>query len=465
MTRFQAPVAMTDLMGAPGADTLSGGSGSDIFVLSKLSDSTVANPDTITAFSDHYDKIELTLDDIPTFVSSFTQGSTGIEIRAVQGTGADLAHTFLEIDTNGDTTADYAIKIQNFTASNITPTESNPMFTGDLIYNITGDEGANLITGTDNADTLDGAGGGDTINGGAGDDILYADGKQFNHDAVSNLKLWLDARDLNADGSIVTDGARVSTWQDKSGRDNHATQTDLNKQATFNKAGFNSDYAAITFDGSDDFLNLPDGTIPYDNSNYTVFAVLNVPDIALSTEYYFLSSGENSNNQNNSFRIYEQDGMATDGTIANVWWFNEDNSTETFNEATDYLLSFDYDNTSGRESWINNTSVVTGTNTNRQSDITQNRVGVSVNASSHFFDGNIAEILVFDKVLSSDERQRVNDMLAAKYGLGSVTGSSLAADQLNRRCRCGHLCLEQCVLFFNRPRTNGQHYRFCNQHR
>ena len=36
---------------------------------------------------------------------------------------------------------------------------------------------------------------------------------------IADLALWLDASDINADGTSLLDGAAVTTWQDKSGND------------------------------------------------------------------------------------------------------------------------------------------------------------------------------------------------------------------------------------------------------
>ena len=49
----------------------------------------------------------------------------------------------------------------------------------------------------------------------------------FNPTSLSGLKLWLDATDVDGDGSADTlvNDANVSIWVDKSGQENNATQT------------------------------------------------------------------------------------------------------------------------------------------------------------------------------------------------------------------------------------------------
>ena len=52
-------------------------------------------------------------------------------------------------------------------------------------------------------------------------------------DTVSDLVLWLDASDVNGDGSQPSDGATIGTWTDKSGLGNDATEPLLASQPTF----------------------------------------------------------------------------------------------------------------------------------------------------------------------------------------------------------------------------------------
>ena len=62
--------------------------------------------------------------------------------------------------------------------------------------------------------------------------------------------LWLDANNLS-----LNDGDPVSTWADTSGNGNNATQISASNQPTFNTNVLNG-FPAITFDGSNDYLNL-----------------------------------------------------------------------------------------------------------------------------------------------------------------------------------------------------------------
>ena len=86
-----------------------------------------------------------------------------------------------------------------------------------------------------------------------------------NPSALSNLELWLDASDSS---TITESSGLVSQWSDKSGNNNHATQS-----TTASKPILNGD--SIKFDGTDDSLSLAHGVVPDSNEASMVFLVAN----------------------------------------------------------------------------------------------------------------------------------------------------------------------------------------------
>lgn len=66
----------------------------------------------------------------------------------------------------------------------------------------------------------------------------------------STLGLWLDAEDSS---TITLNGSTVSQWSDKSGNDRHATQSTAANQPTYVAAAF-STKPALLFDGTNDVL-------------------------------------------------------------------------------------------------------------------------------------------------------------------------------------------------------------------
>ncbi|MDG1508272.1 MAG: hypothetical protein P8Q53_00660, partial [Flavobacteriaceae bacterium] len=110
----------------------------------------------------------------------------------------------------------------------------------------------------------------DTDNDGVNDVFDLDDDNDGVPDTIENFSgfssstiLWLDA----SDSSTITDsGGKVSLWKDKSGNGNHARQNTSANQPT-------SISGVITFDGSDDYLELPHGVIPDPTESSMVFMV------------------------------------------------------------------------------------------------------------------------------------------------------------------------------------------------
>ena len=85
------------------------------------------------------------------------------------------------------------------------------------------------------------------------------------NDGTSNLELWLDASDLS-----LSDGDDVSSWTDVSGNGNDAT---AGNAPTFVSGGNTSNLngrAAVSFDGSDDYLSLSSNITSVDGTYFIV---------------------------------------------------------------------------------------------------------------------------------------------------------------------------------------------------
>lgn len=163
------------LLGGAGADSMVGGLAADRFRFTSTTDAgTGASKDIIADFSQAQgDKIDLSSLGVTLSIhgmAAFTSPGSFGQIRWAQS-GSD---TLIQIDTNGNTTADMEILLQNFTAANLIAEDflsPNAGITytagagGELIY---GSNGADIIMGGAGTDTIYGWGGSDSLNGGNG---------------------------------------------------------------------------------------------------------------------------------------------------------------------------------------------------------------------------------------------------------------------------------------------------------
>jgi Ca2+-binding RTX toxin-like protein len=145
------------LIGGLGRDTLTGGAGHDTFKYASLAEIGSG------AYSDRI--VDLTADDQIDLSAiaglTFTRG--GFSGVANQVSASDQYGTGLFIDTDGDESADYALKLSD---SYDWIEETAP---GSRIYRIAASQ---TLTGTAGDDTLMGGGADDTLYGGAGNDSL-----------------------------------------------------------------------------------------------------------------------------------------------------------------------------------------------------------------------------------------------------------------------------------------------------
>jgi len=156
-----------------------------------------------------------------------------------------------------------------------------------------------------------------------------------------------------------------------------------------------------------DFFNMPDGTIPFNNSPYTIFFVAR-------TEAFcpcgVMGSGTyGANNQTNSFR-YD----ATAGIFFN-YWFNIDLLiTGATAIKKMQIFTFTY-NSSSREGFIDGVSKGSVASSNRASTAINNAIGVTNNIE--YMNGQIGEIIIFDRALKTEERKSIEQYLGKKWSI------------------------------------------------
>lgn len=225
----------------------------------------------------------------------------------------------------------------------------------------------------------------------------------------SSLVMHLDASQITG----IADGETIGTWEDLSSAGNDATQTSTDAMPTYtaSSSAFNG-MATVSFDGSDDWMDLPD---VIDVGSFTLFVVGKLN--ANGSDQYFVSGQTGSNS--NRLRIAEYGWSdlfrirvgATDYTAGNkdteMHVFTVNSVSQTWNDSTFY---------SG--------------NTNSSSQTPGLSIGSYKEGLNGFLNGEIAEIILYNRVLSDSEVAQINAELTAKYvpepatmlllGLGAV---------------------------------------------
>jgi hypothetical protein len=215
--------------------------------------------------------------------------------------------------------------------------------------------------------------------------------------SITGCSLWLDAADLT---SLTVSGGAVSQWNDKSGNANNATQSTSGNQPTS---------GSITQNGLN-VLNLTSKTMTYPTISLTTMTVFCVYRQLDFTSYRQpLSVG--------AFAFFYANGgtvgigrlAVTDEVLANWSTYGLNTSAYTIYGGTVSIAGSTTTNM-----YFNGTNVASNT-VNSSGGVVRYEIGRSELSNS----GYIAEVLIYNSVLSQTNRQSVESYLAQKWGLTS----------------------------------------------
>jgi hypothetical protein len=251
---------------------------------------------------------------------------------------------------------------------------------------------------------------------------------------IAGLQLWLDAADAStlfdatSGGSLVAANGGVARWEDKSGNGRHFSQSDSAKRPQRKTAQQNG-LDSLLFDGTNDSLTGSD-FLDGDVGGTTVFVVLQRN--ATGALHGILTKG--TTNGGWVFRIANTNklngGAWTDGSFAN----STDVSSSEAVTATGYT-AFAWRHTAGsfhtQQFFRNGISVAVASpleagsgartlpNTSDVMRIGVQRYDGALAAPGDYFlyNGNIAEIIVYDSALSDTDRDAVESYLMSKWAI------------------------------------------------
>lgn len=228
-------------------------------------------------------------------------------------------------------------------------------------------------------------------------------------DTIADLALWLDMSDAStlwADTAATTQAtSTVARVDDKSGNNNHAAQ------------GISSSYRPITgtrtinslnvldFDGSDDYFTLT-SAIGYTNG-YTAFIVAEGDDFSGTNEKVLISGDTGANFElrvETSPSSYPQIIKRNTGIYAQL---------ASWPVSTPGIISA-RSHTSGNALERDGVGTSNATVTSYTGDV--NLIGRQGNPAD-YWDGKIAEIIVYDVVLTVAQVNIVLNYLSAKWGI------------------------------------------------
>jgi len=220
----------------------------------------------------------------------------------------------------------------------------------------------------------------------------------------SDLAVW-----LRADSGVTFDipTKKVSAWADKSGQNNNVSQVISSKQPLRHGYGGINDKAYIGFDGTDDDFT-SNGFSPI-GTDFTIFEVSKI-DGATNCIFGYQRIGASIYFGSNNDQLY---ASVSDGS--------QSITTKTLvnNSSTNHIGIFKKNNISINLEYYDSTNTILKNFSNLGFDNTTtfnlNPFTIGSNNSSQFLDGNISEVIVYNRALSNNEIADVRSYLNLKY--------------------------------------------------
>ena len=287
-------------------------------------------------------------------------------------------------------------------------------------------------------------------NAAASNFVVVNDTSVFTPNLISGLQLWLDASDSStifdatAGGNLVTtDGSAVARWADKSGNNRHATQTTANARPLLMTGGNGINSKSIlSFDGTNDFFT--SSVTGFKNlSAVSIIGVVSTPVAAVAdgftmTLFSFGNAGSAGSGfpDSKSLILASATGGLNGEKITILCEKSGINSgrlgSTTYNRTANAAQALQLEvGSSGTQLYANNASV--NLNLSNQistsTNLAPNQIGYTLDDNIQigalraggslvtFGNQKIAEFLVFNRKLTTEERDTLWSYLQTKWNI------------------------------------------------
>jgi hypothetical protein len=240
----------------------------------------------------------------------------------------------------------------------------------------------------------------------------------------SGLKMWLDANDSS---TITLNGSTVSQWNDKSGTGNHVSNGTAGSQPTYQATGFNS-LPTVSFDGSNDFLG-KSSVVDVPSTGDLFFGAIFEMDTTNGIWNWIVGHRSAANSSLNGAIAIQRGGGDNQIGCHNTDVADTRIKVDVTSLLVDRIATL---GRAGGSSGNGGSVTVTATGPSGASYLTSGtqswtsssgsflQIGGRQQSGTNFFDGQISEVIVCNRNLTTAERQSFEGYLAWKWNIVST---------------------------------------------
>ncbi|MFT7087211.1 MAG: prepilin-type N-terminal cleavage/methylation domain-containing protein [Rickettsiales bacterium] len=234
--------------------------------------------------------------------------------------------------------------------------------------------------------------------------------------SIPGLRLWLepslnDSITGNQAGTNLSDGELVASWNDISGNNIDVSQEINKRQPQFIASAING-LPAIRFDGVDDVLTNNSGAISNGNNNYTMIAVWQ-KNAAGGESVIFTQDSNGCENGSGAGIMANNNSIGSYGCGAD---FNYYPTTLSLEENSPHISIVRVDKSQTNPTTIYLDGLRQASEASFIGGLNASIIGVGGSPNNGLnFNGDIAEIIVFDRALSPAELSAANKYLSKKH--------------------------------------------------
>jgi hypothetical protein len=225
----------------------------------------------------------------------------------------------------------------------------------------------------------------------------------FSPTQISGCQLWLDAADVNGNRTNPANGASVSTWVDKSGSGFNATVASGKVAGIYSTANNAMNFASSNTGYVTSYTANP--------TNETMFVVTN--NSTLNVNNFIIIGGQSGAR---SLSVASTgNGLGSVGNLKNQIVFLASTPGGTYTAGTTVMVTSQFTTSSNSISLNGGTTISGGAPAFTAGTTTY--LGVDTTTSAYYYIGLAMEIIFYNSILNTTQRQQVEGYLAWKWGL------------------------------------------------